>query len=65
MKFEDAVKKSIKSFLAGKAPKETAGVMGGDMFFTPDYFDELELELLAEKKPKKGKKKAKEMVDEV
>ena len=56
MKFEDAVKKSIKSFLAGKAPKETAGAMEGDMFFTPDYFDELELELLAEKKPKKGKK---------
>jgi len=48
MKFEDAVKRSIKEFMRGKMPKITSELAGEDLFHTPEYFDELEEELLGE-----------------
>ena len=49
MTFDDAVKKSIKQFLKGKLLKETAALKPDGVFFTPEYFDDLEEELLDEK----------------
>mgnify|MGYP006177177193 CR=1 FL=1 len=61
MKFEDAVKKSIKSFMQGKAPSATNGLSEEGLFYNPEYFDELE-ETLLQDTPKKTKNK-KEDVD--
>ena len=48
MKFQDAVKKSIKSFMNGKTPAATGELNEDGVFHTPDYFDELEKEMLAD-----------------
>ena len=57
MKFEDAVKKSVKAFVAGKLPEALIAARGEDIFFSPDYFDEMEAMFLEEgKAPKKAKK---------
>jgi|TARA_B110000503_G_C7032372_1_gene364591 hypothetical protein len=61
MKFEDAIKKSIKAFMRGKMPAETNGLNDDGIFFSPEYFDELEKTLLDDG-PKSKKKK--EPVDE-
>jgi hypothetical protein len=60
MTFDEAVKKSIKMFLAGKMPlKETGGLKDEGLFYTPDYFDQLEVDLNEEPtKSKKAKDKA-------
>jgi hypothetical protein len=63
MKFEDAVKKSVKQFLAGKMPEATNKLVEGGIFFTPDYFDELEAELAEDEPKAKKSKKKKESVD--
>ena len=55
MKFEDAVKKSIKAFMRGKAPSATTAINKDGLFYSPEYFDELE-ETLMEKAPQKAKK---------
>ena len=39
MKFEDAIKRSIKSFLGGNIPKETDEMSPNGIYYTPDYFD--------------------------
>tara|TARA_R100001377_G_scaffold61219_1_gene37272 strand:- start:833 stop:1012 length:180 start_codon:yes stop_codon:yes gene_type:complete len=52
MKFEDAVKKSIKSFMNGKIPIATNELGEEGIFHTPDYFDELEENMLGEDKKK-------------
>lgn len=52
MKFEDAVKKSIKSFMNGKIPIATNELGEEGIFHTPDYFDELEKNMLGEDKKK-------------
>jgi hypothetical protein len=57
MKFEDAVKKSIKQFMQGKIPQATSEMAEGGIYHTPDYFDEMEEELL-------GDDKKEESVDE-
>ena len=57
MKFEDAVKKSIKEFMRGKTPEATGEMMEGGIFHTPEYFDEMEEDLL-------GDDKKEESVDE-
>ena len=54
MTFDEAVKKSIKVFLQGKMPMETGEAKEEGLFFTPEYFDELEADLLDE--PTKSKK---------
>jgi hypothetical protein len=49
MQFQDAVKLSIEKFLEGKMPAKLAEVAeGGALFHTPEYFDQLEEELLGE-----------------
>lgn len=60
MKFEDAIRMSIKSYRAGKKPEETMKV--AEKFkYTLEFFEGMEKELTA---PKKGKKKkAEEEVD--
>ena len=57
MKFEDAVKKSIKAFMNGKTPAATNDLGEEGIFHTPDYFDELEEQMM-------GDDKKKETVDE-
>jgi|21_taG_2_1085346.scaffolds.fasta_scaffold28971_2 hypothetical protein len=42
MKFEEAVKKSIKKFLDGSVPEETDAQTEGGIYYTPDYFDAME-----------------------
>ena len=59
MKFEDAVKKSVKAFMAGKMPRATNELIEGGIFHTPEYFDDLEAELMDDEPKKAGKKKAK------
>lgn len=48
MTFEDAIKKSIKAFMSGKMPLKVASLKEDGLFYTPEYFDELEVELLEE-----------------
>ncbi len=48
MKFEDAVKKSIKAFMNGKIAAATNELSEEGIFHTPAYFDELEEEMLSE-----------------
>jgi hypothetical protein len=48
MTFDEAVKKSIKVFMQGKMPMNTANLKEEGLFFTPEYFDELEEDLLEE-----------------
>ena len=46
MKFEDAIEKSIKSFLKGNMPEELMKVQGDPVIYTPEYMDELEEDLV-------------------
>ena len=48
MNFEDAIKKSIKSFLAGKTPEALRATKEDDFIYSSEYFDMLEEELLEE-----------------
>jgi|TARA_R110000772_G_C12949920_1_gene402025 hypothetical protein len=48
MKFQDAVKKSIKAFINGKIPQATDEMSEGGIFHTPAYFDELEEQMLSD-----------------
>ena len=62
MKFEDAIKGSIKAFIKGK------GFDGMDkvhekIFYSAEYFDELEEALIGPDKDKKKKKSKKEKTD--
>ena len=50
MKFEDAVKKSIKNFMQGKLPSSTNELTEDGIFHTPEYFDDLEETILGEAK---------------
>jgi len=63
MKFEDAVKKSVKAFVAGKLPTAVVEERGGEVFFSPDYFDEMEASFLEADAPQKKSKPKKETVD--
>tara|TARA_B100000963_G_C22622953_1_gene670874 strand:- start:693 stop:872 length:180 start_codon:yes stop_codon:yes gene_type:complete len=45
MKFQEAVVKSIKSYMDGKLPEELEKVTGEPMLYTLEYFDDLEKEL--------------------
>lgn len=65
MKFQDAVKKSIKAFVDGKMPKSLTEMKAEEgLMFTPDYFDELEASLLEEKGSSKKSKKKEENANE-
>jgi len=49
MQYREVVKKSIVSFMDGKMPEKTAEAKGGTLQYTPEYFDDLEKQLLGEK----------------
>lgn len=63
MTFDEAVKKSIKVFMQGKMPLKTGELKEEGLFYTPDYFDELEADLLDEPTDSK-KAKEEELEDE-
>ena len=46
MTFDEAIKKSIKVFLNGKMPMKTSELKEDGLRFTPEYFDDLEAEML-------------------
>jgi len=48
MNFEDAIKKSIKSFLSGKTPEALRATRDEDFKYSAEYFDILEEEILEE-----------------
>lgn len=64
MTFDEAVKKSIKVFMKGKMPMKTGELKEEGLFFTPEYFDELEDDLLDEPTDSKKSKEEKELEDE-
>ena len=45
MKFGDAVKRSITSFLDGTMPRNMVSETGEEIIFTPEYFDKMEADL--------------------
>ena len=63
MTFDEAVKKSIKVFMQGKMPIKTGELKEEGLFYTPEYFDELEGDLLEEPTDSK-KAKDEELEDE-
>lgn len=42
MKFDVAIKRSIKAFLDGRLPTALVEAQGKDLMYTPEYLDELE-----------------------
>jgi hypothetical protein len=64
--FEGVIRQSIKAFKEGKLPEQTLKAMSDDgnskeVKYTPEYFDELEAQILKEKEKlnKKEKKESK------
>lgn len=56
MDYDDLIRKSIKQFLKGRMPEETAKLYENGVRYTPQYFDDLEKEMSADTgKPKKAK----------
>lgn len=52
MNFTDAVRKSMKKFLDGKLDlKELQKVTEEDILYTPDFFDDLEEQMLEDDAP--------------
>ena len=64
MTFDQAVKKSIKVCMQGKLPMKTDQLKEEGLFYTPEYFDELEEDLLEEPTDSKKSKEEKELEDE-
>ncbi len=54
MKFQDAIKKSIKSFMNGKTPEAVGEVEDEGLYHTPEYFDEMEKDILGDLKDKES-----------
>lgn len=48
MTFDEAVKKSIKVFVKGTMPMKTSELVEDGLLYTPDFFDQMEEELLDE-----------------
>lgn len=69
--FEGVIRQSIKSFKQGKLPEQTLKSMseeGKEIKYTPEYFDELEQQVIKEvekqnKKESKSKNKKKKKVE--
>lgn len=64
MDFNKAVKKSISNFLDGQIPEAVMQQKEGMLVFTPEYFDQLEQDLL-DQPTDSTKAKEEEEVDEV
>lgn len=56
MTFEEAIRKSIKSYYEGKMP-EAFMKESGPQKYTPEFFDEMEDKIVSGKDSKKKKKK--------
>jgi len=59
MKFEDAIKKSIKDFLKGNTSDKVSEAREGGLYYTPAFFDEFEEKFLEADEKTKGSKKSK------
>tara|TARA_S200000501_G_scaffold378045_1_gene438834 strand:- start:1739 stop:1960 length:222 start_codon:yes stop_codon:yes gene_type:complete len=57
MTFDQAIAKSIKTFLDGKMPEKLIEVSEGELKYTPEYLDQYEQELAEESSNKAYKKK--------
>jgi Ran GTPase-activating protein (RanGAP) involved in mRNA processing and transport len=58
--FESVIRKSIKTFKKGKIPEQTFEAMSSDgkeVKYTPEYFDDLEKQVLEQKEKADKKKK--------
>lgn len=62
MEYADILKKSIKEFMRGTTAAQTAALKEEGLKYTPEYFDQLEKDILGESK-KKSKKDIKEAKD--
>lgn len=45
MNYQDVVMQSIRSFMDGVVPEQTAGLKEGGLKYTPQFFDDLEKEI--------------------
>lgn len=64
MNFTDAVRKSMQKFLDGKMNlKELQKVSEEEILYTPEFFDDLEEQMLEDEEPKGKKKKGEEDED--
>jgi hypothetical protein len=63
MKFEEAVRKSIKAYFEGRDPEKFLEAHG-EIQYTREYFDEVEEEMLSDTKKKTMKKDKEEGEDE-
>ena len=45
MRFEKAIRESVKAFSEGMLPEKTLGLSKEGIKYTPEYFDNLEMEL--------------------
>ena len=61
MKFEDAIKKSIRGFIEGKVPRNIAEMSEEGLMYTPEYMDKLEEAMMA--KPETADPTEEEMLD--
>jgi len=61
MKFEDAIKKSIKGFIEGKVHRNIAEMSEEGLMYTPEYMDKLEEAMMAE--PEAADPTEQEMLD--
>ena len=62
MTFEEAIVVSVRKYYQGKMPEKLMETIDGEMKYTPEYFDELEEELLNPKK--KSKETEEDLEDE-
>jgi hypothetical protein len=56
MKYREVVKRSIVSFMEGTVPEETAKRKDTGLMYTPEYFDQLEEDMIGTEADKKSKK---------
>jgi len=57
MKFEDAIKKSVKDFLKGNTADKISEATEGGIYYSPAFFDEFEEKFLEANEETKGSKK--------
>jgi hypothetical protein len=55
MKFEDAIAKSVQTFLEGKVPENLAALTDSGLKYTKEYFDDFADELASSKPQEKTK----------
>jgi len=60
MEYRDVVRQSIKSFLEGERPQQIEALKEEGLKYTPEYFDDLEKELLGEEAESKDDKEDKD-----